>query len=342
MPNRIKSGILTSENIVPVAADIVFGINTTNSVNWTEYQEVDENRIFNVNQIGENFRVGIKLISPSRSNILPSALEEFGSGASPVYTNTVDYYFTNSSGTTNNYHFRVTLYDNAELTHSVYSAYSKDSPDGFNVDGSAVPLDGVSITNGETVHILFTVPGSSNIKCDTYYYAKTEVYEEDSGFSTITDDYVFIASCTSTFVDNVDFDFTNNEAIAGNYHFRIKFYSDQERINEYKTVFSGNDRTGWFVDDTQILESGVNIAPGETVNVVYRSTVTDFEAGKIYYLTIDAHDGSTYVFSSNFYTFQVQDVASIEYCGEYMDVPIVKNFGIMIELNENEFVTLNV
>ncbi|MFA5759071.1 MAG: hypothetical protein WC942_06940, partial [Clostridia bacterium] len=57
--DRVKKGILTSQKIVPVSADVVFGINTTNSIDWNDYQIVDENRLFNVNQIGENFRVGI-------------------------------------------------------------------------------------------------------------------------------------------------------------------------------------------------------------------------------------------------------------------------------------------
>ncbi len=38
----------------------------------------------------------------------------------------------------------------------------------------------------------------------------------------------------------------------------------------------------------------------------------------------------------------MRDVESLEYCGEYIDVPIVRNFGIMVELSDNEFVTLNV
>jgi hypothetical protein len=58
-------------------------------------------------------------------------------------------------------------------------------------------------------------------------------------------------------------------------------------------------------------------------------------------LSIDALDGIESVFSSNSYTFQVKDVSSLIYCGEYIDVPVVKNFGVMLELEDNKFVTLN-
>jgi hypothetical protein len=343
MPNRILKGIVTSQKIVPVAADIVFGINTTNSVNWTEYQEVDENRIFNINQVGENFRVGIKFISPNRSLVTPSTFDEYGPYNSSLYVNTVDFNFTNNSGVTNHYHFRVTVYNDVGLNNKVYEAYSSDNPDGFSVDGIAIPSAGTSISQGQTVTVLFTVPGSANVECGHYYYVKTEVYDITlSEFSTITDDHSFIASCTSNFIDNIEFNFVNNEVSAGNYHFRIKFYEDPERINEYKTIFSGNDETGWFVDDVQMPSSGAAVNPGETVRILYRADPSDFESDKIYYLTIKAHNGLDYVFEVSSYTFQVKDVVSTEYCGGYSDVPIVKNFGIMIELNENEFVTLNI
>ena len=86
---------MTSKKIIPVSADVVFGLNTTNSIDWTEYQQVDENRIFNVDQTGHNLRVGIKFISPNRSTIEPTAFGEYGPYGSSFYINTVD--FDNSS-----------------------------------------------------------------------------------------------------------------------------------------------------------------------------------------------------------------------------------------------------
>jgi len=342
MPTRINKGIITSQKVVPVSADIVFGINTTNSVDWTEYQPVDENRIFNVNQTGHNLRVGIKFISPNRSLIEPVAYDEYGPYSSNLHVNTVDFDFVNTSGLTRLYHFRITLYSDVSLTTEVFSAYSSDSSDGFSADSIAIPSGGMQLAHGDSANILFSVPGSANIVCNTYYFVKVEYTYDDTNFGLLSDDTTFIASCTSSFVDNIDFDFTNNETSANTYHFRIKFYQDLERTNEYLTVFSGNNRNGWFVDNVKIPEDGEIVASGETVNVVYRPSPTDFDTGSIYYLTIEAHDGAEYVFASNSYTFQTRDVQSTEYCGGYADVPIVKNFGIMFELDNNEFVTLNI
>ena len=83
--------------------------------------------------------------------------------------------------------------------------------------------------------------------------------------------------------------------------------------------------------------------PGETVNVVYRPDLDDFETATNYYLSIDAWDNNQaeYVFTNSSYTFQARDATSLVYCGGYADVPVVKNFGIMLELEDNQFVTLN-
>lgn len=341
MPTRLNKGIITSQQVLPVAADIVFGVNTTNSVDWTEYQEVDENRVFNINQTGHNLRVGIKLISPNRTSIIPTTFDEYGPYDSLLYVNTVDFDLTNKTGTTNNYHFKVSLYKDILLQEEVFSAYSADSPDGFSVDGVAIPEGGVSISNNSTANVLFTVPGSANIECEKFYFVQIE-YIYDADFILYSNDRSFVASCTSSFIDTINFDFTNDGINADYFHFRIKFYQDPERTNEYATVFSGNDRTGWMVDDYLIPEDGALVAPAQTVNVVYRPDPDDFDSASIYYLTIEAHDGEDYVFATNFYTFQTRDVQSKESCGEYEDVPIVKNFGIMFELDNNEFITLNI
>ncbi len=341
MPTKINKGIITSQKVVPVSADIVFGINTTDSVDWTEYQPVDENRIFNVNQTGHNLRVGIKLISPNRSLVEPTAYDEYGPYNSNLYVNTIDFDLTNSSGVTRDYHFKIRLYSDSNLTDQVFSAYSVENTDGFSADGIAIPEDGVSIAHGGTSNVLFTVPGSANITCNTFYFVKIE-YIYDVDFELFSEDTSFVTSCTSSFIDTIDFNFINNEGSANYYHFRIKFYQDLERTSEYLTVFSGNDRSGWFIDDVQISEDGALVPSEDTVNVVYRPTPTDFSTGNIYYLTIEAHDGTDYVFASNSYTFQVRDIQSTESCGGYMDIPIVRNFSIMFELDNNEFVTLNI
>lgn len=349
LPSRINKGILTSQKIIPVAAEIVFGLNTTNSVDWSEYQLIDENRLFNVNQIGENLRVGIKFISPCRESFGTSRFEEYGPYASELFVNTIIFNFQNLSAFTHNYHFKIIFYEDAELSVPIYSCFSYVNQDGFSADGSAISADGVTVTSGSESSILFAPPGFANIKCDTYYFVKIEYAydipsgeeDEDISFTIISSNKTFVTGCNTSFVDIIDFDFTNNGDSQEKFHFRIKFYENPERTNEFLTKFSGNDKTGWVADDNLIPDDGVDLPVSKKTNIIYRPDLTEFEPTNIYYLTIDAYDGSDYILLSNSFTFKARDITSLSYCGEYIDVPMVKNFGLMFELDNNQFINLN-
>jgi hypothetical protein len=352
LPSRVRKGILTGRTMLPVSADIIFGINTTNSVEWTDYQLIDENRIFNVDTTGKNLRVGIKFITPNRSSFGTSMFGEYGPYNSSLYSNVIDFTFTNSSSENRRYHFKVNLYeaDDFLLTTPVYTAFSYDSGDGFSVDGSEIEKDGFLIDSGDSSDVLFSPAGSQNIGCGKYYFVKVESAYDltdatavlPSSFTTDISFASFIQGCNTSFVDNINFNFTNESSQTNDYNFRIQFYNDPERISDYLTVYSGNDVSGWLVDNVQIPTGGISIGSGGSVAVIYRVDESDLESNKIYYLTIEAHDGTQYVPISESYTFRVNDNDSSIYCGEYEDVPIVKNFAIMVELQDNEFITLNV
>lgn len=337
-------GILTSQKLVPVAADVVFGINTTNSVDWTEYQIIDEDRLFNVTQTGSNMRIGIKLVSPARTAYEAPEFDEYGPYNTNLFVNTIDFNAVNNTGVSQNYHFRVRLFEDFAMTTEVYNAFSRDNQDGFSTNEDPVAQSGVAIADGSSARILFSVPAAAGIRCNTFYFLDVEtVYEE--GGSDVTDtvltNYSYIGGCSASFVDTIEFEFSNTTAVSHNYHFRIKFFTNAERTNELVTEFSGNDRTGWFANDVQIPEAGITINQDSSANILYRPDLTKFENSRIYYITIDAFDGSSFLLASNSYSFQARGLTSLVYCGEYFDVPIVKNFGLIFELENNEFMTLN-
>lgn len=344
LPSKIRKGILTSQKIIPIAADIIFGINTTNSVDFSDYQVIDENRLFDINQNGENLRIGVKFISPSRSLLEPVEVDEYGPYNSNIYLNTIDFNYTNNSGDVRDYFFRITLFEDFALRNPIFTTSSDISQDGFNIGGLTAESGGIELSEDEDVRVLFTVPGSSNIVCNTFYFVKVEAFYQRSGIEIVdivSEDFTFIATCSTSFIDFIEFNFTNDSSSSKNYHFRIKFYSDAERTNEFLTLFSGNDTSGWNVDGTTLPDDGIEINVGNTVSVLLNTDNELFEPQTVYYLTIDAFDGNSFVFASNFYTFQARDILSLVYCGEYDDVPILSNFGLMFELDENQFVTLN-
>lgn len=62
----VKKGIISANIFTPVNSEVVFGINTNNSVSFSDYQIIENNRLFSTsaNQFGNNLRIGARLLSP--------------------------------------------------------------------------------------------------------------------------------------------------------------------------------------------------------------------------------------------------------------------------------------
>lgn len=358
LPSRMIRGIITSNKTVPLSADIVFGINTTNSINWHDYQIVEENRLFNINQLGENIRVGIKFITPTRMNDEqmsgPGSYPNYSDPYDPYYTdpyytglfvNTISFNYTNGLSYPSFYHFKVSFYSDYNMENLVYSYFSYTNPEGFSIENTKLTTSGCSIDSGDSKDILFAVPSSSRITCGTYYFVKIESTNlpTTNNFETISSGYCYIKECQTSFINDINFDF-KNESTTKSFSYRISFCSDQERTEDIFVKYSGNDSVGWAVNGSSMTTGSTTINNNEIVSIVYSPDLTEFDPSTVYYLKIDylPDDSSDFVNISNSYTWKTGDIISDEYCGNYQDVPIVSGFGILLELDNNEFVTLNI
>jgi hypothetical protein len=346
LPSRVKSGIMTSTKMIPVAADIIFGIDTNNSTDFGDYQVVDENRIFtsDSSQVGKNLRVGIKLLTPSKGEVISQEFGEYGPYSTLLFFNAIDWSYSNSSGGDDVFQFRVNFYDSADfgLSSPIYQAYSGDDTAGFSDNGEIFQGTGAVIANGGTSSFSFVPVGETPIRCNTYYFVKVEARNSIGDWSTIFDNRSFIEACGTTFIDEIDFDFTN-ETTTMDYNFRIRFYDNPERTNLFLTAYSGNDQSGWtYENGTVFTSTGVSIPGGSTFSIGFAPILSQFETGKVYYLSIDAFNGTSFANNNNSFTFKARNLDSDIYCGPYVDVPVVKNFAVMFELEGNQFVTLKV
>lgn len=345
LPSRVKSGIMTSTKMIPVAADVIFGIDTNNSTDFGDYQIVDENRIFTTDsaQVGSGLRVGIKLLTPSKGETISQDFGEYGPYNSLLFFNAIDWSYTNSLAE-DVFQFRVSFYDVADfaLTTPIYQASSVDDTSGFSDDGEVFQSTGAVIGSGSTSSFSFVPVGETPIRCNTYYFVKVEVRNSDGDWTTVFDNRSFIEACGTTFVDQIDFNFTN-QVPTQDYNFRIRFYDNPERTDLFLTAYSGNDQTGWtYENGIAWSATGISIPGSSTFSIAYAPVLSQFETGKIYYLSIDAFDGTSFTNNSNSFTFKARNIDSEIYCGPYTDVPVVKNFAIMFELEGNQFVTLKV
>ncbi len=85
---RIKRGLLTYNGSIPDGGKIEFGITTRDSFNWNDYQVIEPNQIFEVEDKTGEFRVGIVLVStPEDIAVVHEWALTFDTGTTRVYAN---------------------------------------------------------------------------------------------------------------------------------------------------------------------------------------------------------------------------------------------------------------
>ena len=342
LPSRILRGILTADTFVPVAADVVFGINTSDSTDFSDYQIIEPNRMFTMSgdQIGQNLRVGVKLISPLSQTVETDPIYEYDEYASEFrYHNVVDFDLTNYTGDEQTYNFKVELYEDYLMTTLAATLYSGSDPTAWSVNNTAIDSTGYTVANGETVSVLVSVKGNAAIRCNEGYYAKV-YYQIGTTDTLITDENEFLSTCNPTFYNTATFQFTN-EGASGLFNFRAKFYEDSARTilatkedGTGATYYSGLDATGWEADEIGFSELGQLITTGETQTITFTPPTNDLAAG-IYYMTVSYFrmSGSSFEKVSNSYWIRIPETTDFS-CGEYSDVPVVKNIALLFELED--------
>jgi len=187
LPNRVVSGILTENSTIPVSADIVFGINTKNSVDFVDYQIIEPNRIFTTDskQFGENLRVGVKLISPGITH--PTSQDPYEETS---HLCQIGFDFTNTDASTKTFQFRVSFYSDVNRTQLAYEFFSGNNQTGWSYSNDIdFPATGISIAPNSDRSIVFE-PGQ-NVPNGVIYYLKIEAYS-DAAFEDVKlhDSYV--------------------------------------------------------------------------------------------------------------------------------------------------------
>jgi len=153
-----------------------------------------------------------------------------------------------------------------------------------------------------------------------------------------------------TFSDYVYF-FFENTAAEQEFHFRTRFYNSYDGTNVsglFLTAESRVDQERWFVtDESQTFTDampccGYEVDTNQEIVVNYYPDLSRFLLNNRYYVIVDVWDGDSYTLESSVSTFRVSGGSVVNLCTKYDYLPIVKNFGIMFELENSQYVTLNI
>lgn len=207
LPSRPIKGLLTANTVIPVSSDIVFGINTKNSVDFGDYQIIEPNRIFTVNQsqFGSNLRIGAKLLSPGIPQLTPTYNPGDPYDAAS-FVCSMDFEHTNLSGSSVDYHFRAKFYNDIYRTQQAYVFFSGNDQTGWHYDGdptSIFPSSGLTIGNGATRSVSFDP--IDRVATNQKWYVTIEAWNSTiRDYEEVSTDHSFIcSSCNITQEDGL-------------------------------------------------------------------------------------------------------------------------------------------
>jgi len=199
LPSRPIKGLLTANTYIPVSSDIVFGINTKDSVDFGGYQVIEPNRLFTTTQgqFGSNLRIGAKLLSPGIPQLTPTSNPGDPYDASSFIC-VIQFDFDNLTASAKNYDFRIRFYSDPFRTQLVNTYFTSNDQTGWSYLGgpdNVFPSDGLEIGSGETKTIYFE-PGATEVSTTSKLYLTIEEISTDGGsdFETILDNVSYICS----------------------------------------------------------------------------------------------------------------------------------------------------
>jgi len=181
LTSEIKNTILTSNKLVPEGSSVTFGINTTDSVDFNDYQTIDEETLSEIEYVGTDLRVGIKFVYSSPVGASDTNFEDV-----------IEFIFVNDSLSSLNFHFRARWYTDVGLTNKFYEADSRTNQEGWILGtGISIPPEGYLFTADESETVSY-YPDLSVFTPDQVYYLILDAWDgsswgsEASGYTFFT------------------------------------------------------------------------------------------------------------------------------------------------------------
>lgn len=213
LPGRPIKGLLTANTFIPVSADVVFGVNTNDSVDFGDYQIIEPNRLFTTanGQFGNNLRIGAKLLSPGLFLLnSEDSADPYDPYASNTFVCDISFSYQNNGANTHDYDFRIRFYADSFRTQLIHTFYSGNDATGWSVDGDGLnvfPSTGLEIEPNQSKLVTFTP--DTLVEQTQRWYLIVDSYDGTS-FTTLDD--------TSTFVCNAC-NIVNEPGIIAEYYY---------------------------------------------------------------------------------------------------------------------------
>ena len=148
LPSIATKGFIVANDVVYSDGSITYGVNTTNSTTWSDYEILTTNQVNTLTGQGLEMRVGIQIVSPS--NLKPH---------DPYDTSFIDYIdfvFENSTIIAHAFQFKIEFYTDVAMTNLYLTKESKVDQTGWIVnDQLPIPVTGYTVLPGTQIDVAY-------------------------------------------------------------------------------------------------------------------------------------------------------------------------------------------
>lgn len=185
LPSSVVKCFIAADTDVVSDGNITFGLNLSNSIDFSNYISLTPNTINTIDADGISMRVGFSLTSPT--NLYTH------DPYATAFIDYVDFEFTNDDSESHNFHFRIRFYTDAAMTSLYLTVFSEDNQEGWIIDDdTTIPAAGQPVDPGEEVQVTY-YPDATNFTTGITYYMRIDIWDGDS-FSDGGSGYTFVSS----------------------------------------------------------------------------------------------------------------------------------------------------
>jgi hypothetical protein len=348
LPSKLKRGIITTDSQIPSSAAIIAGFTLRDATEFSEYQEVPIDRIFEPSSFntGDKLRIGFKLISPrGEGSLVEPPPPDPNDPNTPLSLNTMQWVYENSLSSAIVVDFRVNFFSDYAMSNPLVSINTISNPQLFKVDSNPFPTDGGAVFASGQTRGMSLIPTGYPFACNTNYYVSIDASINGADFHPTPPARTrFVKQCGVNFLDVVAFNYVN-QGTPGRFHFRINVYSDPERNNLVTNFFSYYGTSGWTANNSPYGYDGVAIASGESKYIQFIVPNSEDLSNEVtYYLVLQAYDlenpEAGFSFNDSSYSFRIRGDSTGTDCGNISNVPVIRGFCMMFELEDGRLVKM--
>jgi hypothetical protein len=183
----------------------------------------------------------------------------------------LQFQFTNTTTSVQNFHFVARFYSDRERTTLVKTVSSRTNITNWFVDGEQMPFNGTNMGMGETIDVVYHAQGDDDLSNLLLY---VEI-DGETPLETVNNPYLYGYYCPviETSACTIPCSYSNVSGSPTSVHFRVLVYRDEAMTELLLSADTSTDQRKWVSGEGTFPTGGITVADGESAAVYYNPEI---------------------------------------------------------------------